>query len=305
MNEGIGVRICKWVKLARRLAATAAALSCLWLQADAQPRNGELPLQQSIFGAGYQPSFGLLRDTLYLLDSAYLEVRLDQQMIYQHYRSGRVEKYPCSTGNPGIPDGIATREGIFTIQWKAKKHMSQEFGVYLNYWMPFDGGIGFHGLEGHSYYAHLGKRQSSHGCVRISNETGARIFGSSPSGTVVYVHGPSPARLLRFADSGLTGLTVMEHPDFDLLTRRLNGIMASRWDDSLVAMRLALPARSRLTNRINVGHVDPHRVAQRPIMLLKLPAPSLLTASGAPPAPTPLRLPLPPLAADAGNDEGL
>ncbi|MEO5931905.1 MAG: L,D-transpeptidase, partial [Candidatus Kapaibacterium sp.] len=111
-------------------------------------------------GKEYHPSFGRLRDTLFVLDSSYLEVRLDRQIILHHFRSGRIDTYPCSTGTPTITDGIATRPGIFSVQSKAKKTMSQEFQVYLNYWMGFDGGIGFHGLDGRSYYRFLGKRPS-------------------------------------------------------------------------------------------------------------------------------------------------
>jgi hypothetical protein len=261
------------------------------IAASSLPARAQVDAVSNRLGANYQPSFGLLRDTLYLLDSMYIEVRLDQQMIYQHFRSGRVEKYLCSTGNPSIKDGIATREGIFAIQWKAKKHMSQEFGVYLNYWMPFDGGIGFHGLEGHSYYRHLGRRASSHGCVRISNETGARIFSNAPSGTVIYIHSGSPARILRFADSTLPGLQMIDRIGSDTFARRLNAVMANRWDDSLLSARIAIPPRSRFTTRLGVGRVDPKRVTQRPIELIKISPLSRLRNQEGPPRLFPVPLP--------------
>src|SRR5688500_19086287 len=159
-----------------KLGAAASLLLACSISSSADP-NG--PLIE-----GYNPSFGLLRDTVLVLDSTFLEVRLNEQAIYQHFRSGRVARYTCSSGDPRIKDGIATREGIYAIQWKAKKHMSQTFQCNLNYWMPFDGGIGFHGLEGRSYYRHLGRRPSSHGCVRIANETGQKILKDAPRGTV-------------------------------------------------------------------------------------------------------------------------
>jgi len=223
---------------------------------------------------GYTPSFGLLRDTLYLYDSTYIEVRLDQQMIYQRFRSGRVERYPCSTGNPRIKDAIATREGIFAIQWKAQKHFSAQFEVYLNYWMPFDGGIGFHGLAGRSYYKYLGRRRSSHGCVRVSNETGRQIFAQSPSGTVVYVHSGSPARLLLFADSARHDLIPLDETDPELLDRRLTAVMRHEWNDSSLTYRVVIPTRLKFSEQIDVGRVEAQRVTQFPIRLIELhPAP--------------------------------
>jgi hypothetical protein len=223
----------------------------------------------SAFGPDYEVSFGLLRDTLYVLDSTYLEVRLDQQKIYQHFRSGRVQAYICSTGDPRIEDGIATREGIFTVQWKSKKYMSQQFGVYLNYWMPFDGGIGFHGLQGRSYYRYLGKRRSSHGCVRISNETGASLFSQVQKGTVVYVHSGAPARVLMFGDSTMQGLRVVEEGDRELLDQRIHDVLDCRWNAPSLTEKLALPARTRLDRGIAVGKADARRVTQRPIPLIR------------------------------------
>jgi hypothetical protein len=233
-----------------------------------------LPAQTSrtaLMTSGYRPSYGRLRDTLFVLDTTYLEVRLDRQVIYQHFRSGRVEAYPCSTGDPRIKDGIATRSGIFTIQGKAKKALSQEFQVYLNYWMQFDGGIGFHGLQGHSYYRFLGHRASSHGCVRISNESGARIFGNVTTGTVVFVHNGSPARILSFADSSLAGLRVIYEIDEAVFKHRLDAIAADRWADTSLAERLALPARKRLRAGIPVGSVNPNRFTQYPIPIIATP----------------------------------
>ncbi len=226
---------------------------------------------QPLWAGPYAPSFAKLRDTLYLLDTTYLEVRLDQQMIYHHFRSGRIDSYPCSTGDPHIKDGIATRPGIFTIQSKAKKAMSQEFQVYLNYWMGFDGGIGFHGLDGRSYYRHLGRRASSHGCVRISNETGTKLFGNVRNGTTVYVHGGSPARVIAFADSTTPGLRILSAGDADLLAARLSAVTSGQWTDTSLADRLALPRGKRLSLKVAVGQADPGLIVQYPLKVVAVP----------------------------------
>lgn len=231
----------------------------------------------------FGPSFGLLRDTLYVMDSIFLEVRLDQQAIYQRFRSGRVERYLCSTGNPAIQDGIATREGIFTVQWKSKRHFSKQFEVYLNYWMPFNGGIGFHGLDGRSYYRFLGRRRSSHGCVRISNETGAKIFPTTPSGTIVYVHSGSPARVLLFADTlRQPEVTVIDRINPTLLQQRLDAVAGLRWNDTVLWQPLALPPRSKFTTTVGVGVAANNITTQFQLPVFRLPVPPPLLPVAAP-----------------------
>jgi hypothetical protein len=194
-----------------------------------------------------------LRDTLYILDSTYIEIRLDEQQIYQHFRNDSTYIYTCSTGNPAVPKGIATREGIFTLKWKAVKQQSSRFEVPMYYWMPYDGGIGIHALAGQAYYWDLGSAATSHGCVRVSRESGEEIFENSPVGTVVYVHSGRPARVLAFADSGMAGLRIVTQSDQSMLRRRLAAVMRGRGDDPSLATKLALSRRTPLAGKIEVG----------------------------------------------------
>jgi L,D-transpeptidase catalytic domain len=194
-----------------------------------------------------------LHDTIFVLDSAFIEIDLSRQELYRHSRGGLVDTFLCSSGNPKIPRGIATRTGIFSIAWKARKHWSSRFGVPMFYWMPFDGGIGIHALKGDDYYPFLGFEPSSHGCVRVSNETGESLYDNTPVGTVVFVHSGSPARIVRFAEPGQSDITVMKSVDSKLLRARLNAVMTGRADDPSLAARLALPAGSKPKLGIRVG----------------------------------------------------
>jgi hypothetical protein len=112
--------------------------------------------------------FRLLRDTVYTLKNHYVEVNLLTQYATLHSRNGSALKIPVSTGTDKIEDGVETREGLFVLQWKAKKLHSVQFdSTLMLYWMGFNGGIGFHALLGNSYYRYLGKKNVSHGCVRL------------------------------------------------------------------------------------------------------------------------------------------
>jgi hypothetical protein len=194
----------------------------------------------------------LFRDTLYVLDSAYLEVNLDNQEIYRHTRSGHVDTLLCSTGNPDLPKGIATRPGIFTVKWKADVHISSHFNVPMYFWMPFDKGIGFHALEKRDYYSFLGYQPSSHGCVRVSYESGEDLFKYTPVGTLVLVHHGDPARTLEFAETTFKELRVMKRIDTGLLKRRLDAVKKGRSNDRSLKEKLAIPVGISFNSAIDV-----------------------------------------------------
>lgn len=208
------------------------------------------PLQDSPQDAS---SVILLRDTLYVLDSTFVEVDLSRQRLYYHHRDGRIYDYPVSTGDASLDRGVATRTGIFTIKEKQRRHVSSIFDVPMQYWMPFDGGIGFHALNGKDYYRFLGVRPSSHGCVRMSREDAGALYESAGRGTAVIVHKGNPARVLQFGDRSIPYLHVMETIDHSLLKRRLALVQKGAWGDSLLRRPVALPQRKVFWGRIPVG----------------------------------------------------
>ncbi|MEO5929312.1 MAG: L,D-transpeptidase [Candidatus Kapaibacterium sp.] len=192
-----------------------------------------------------------LQDTLYVLDSTYLEIDIDHQEIYQHYRGGTIDTFLCSTGNPDLQDGEATRPGIFTIKSKERKHISSQFDVPMINWMPFDGGIGIHALEGKGYYNFLGYQASSHGCVRVSRESSEDLFITVPVGTVVYVHQKNSARAVAFTYAKEKPRSITPR-DARLLRKRLESAVAGRADDRSLREKLAIPAGGKLGIKIDV-----------------------------------------------------
>lgn len=142
-----------------------------------------------------------LRDTLFCEQNVYLEVKLNSQTVVLYERNGEKKEYLCSTGNPYILKGKATTQGIFVIQYKSPKEYSKQFdSTTLLNWMGFNYGIGFHALLGNSYYIFLGKRASSHGCIRISKKDAKEIFDKISVGTPVFVRSKNSARALAFTD---------------------------------------------------------------------------------------------------------
>ena len=133
------------------------------------------------------------------------------------------KEFPISSGTKRIKDGINTREGLFTLHWKSKKLYSEQFDstVILN-WMGFNSGIGFHALLGTRYYKYLGKRNVSHGCVRMSREDAAKMYSIIEKGTPVLVHNGNSAITIAFGEEG----TVYKYYDYKTLRK----LMPARFD---------------------------------------------------------------------------
>lgn len=144
-----------------------------------------------------------IKDTVYTDKDCWLELRIDQQMLYQHWRSGKVEKYPVSTGNKYLSRSVESRPGLFAIFHKNAHHQSTQYnGADMYHFMPFNQGIGFHSLNGTGYYGSLGVAPSSHGCIRMRHNDVAKIFRECDLGTLVLAHSGYTARTVGFAPEG-------------------------------------------------------------------------------------------------------
>lgn len=140
-------------------------------------------------------------DTLYYLGDYYLVVNLKLQKAYLFFRNGEIDSFPISSGNPNLHKGISTPTGLFAVQNKSPIQISRQFeNTEMINWIGFNGNIGFHGLKKKGYYFHLGKRPSSHGCVRISLEDAERVYKNVKIGTPVLVFENEPFRIIKFSN---------------------------------------------------------------------------------------------------------
>lgn len=147
---------------------------------------------------------GGIKDTVYTEKENWLELVIDEQMLYQHWRDGHTEKYPISSGNKyGDAEALESRPGLFAIFVKTEHHQSSQFNAANMYhFMPFNQGIGFHSIDGTGYYGHLGVRPSSHGCIRMRHADAKKLFKDSPLGTLVLARKGYSARAVAFAPEG-------------------------------------------------------------------------------------------------------
>ncbi len=146
--------------------------------------------------------FVRVRDTVYVLGDRFVEVSLQTQRLTVRFRNGDTLSLPISSGNPDVKDGMATSTGIFSVQNKTLVALSKQFGnTKMLWWIGFNYNTGFHGLERDSYYRYLGKRPSSHGCLRMAREDVERLYKVMDVGVPVMVYDAAPSRVLAFADS--------------------------------------------------------------------------------------------------------
>jgi hypothetical protein len=174
--------------------------------------------------------FSSLRDTIYTLKPYFVEVNLATQKGYLYSRTKPVKEFGLSTGTAKLEDGVETQAGLYVIQSKKEKWYSLEFDstLMLN-WMGFNWGIGFHALSGNGYYKYLGKRRSSHGCVRVSRTIAKELFDELDEGTPVLVHDGHSAITIKFGNPG-DGFTFLSYVDLKYqLNKKLGEMYAGKY----------------------------------------------------------------------------
>ena len=172
-----------------------------------------------------------LRDTVYTDMDNWLELRIDEQQLYVHYRDGRIKRYPISSGNKFLNKGIESRPGLFAIFHKEELHLSSQFDDAKMYnYMPFNMGIGFHSLAGTGYYGNLGVRPSSHGCIRMRYEDAKALFRECPIGTLVLAHRGKSARVVAFTPPDFKNDREYMKDDYQsLLAYNLNSVYEGKY----------------------------------------------------------------------------
>lgn len=152
--------------------------------------------------------FGYLLNTNYkILPDTFIEIDISSQNIKMYLDKELIVNSPIVTGLDGVSP---TYLGYYAINYKETNATlesynsdgSLKYASFVDYWMPFNGGIGLHDAEYHSHEdgtTHGWRAAStfggdtylyngSHGCVNLLNETAETIYNNASSGTKVLVH---------------------------------------------------------------------------------------------------------------------
>lgn len=118
------------------------------------------------------------------LGYSYVEIDLTRQKVWVYVKGKLVVDTDCVTGC--IEKGHATPTGIFFLTYKQKDRILRgrklpngryEYESHVNYWMPFNGGIGLHDARWRSEFGgNIYVSRGSHGCINLPEEKAEKIY---------------------------------------------------------------------------------------------------------------------------------
>ena len=107
--------------------------------------------------------------------NTYVQVDLAGQHVYMVKDGAVVWDAPCVTGN--VSKDYTTPAGIYSLTYKEKDRIlrgkkkedgTYEYESHVDYWMPFNGGIGFHDASWRNKFGGtIYQTSGSHGCVNL------------------------------------------------------------------------------------------------------------------------------------------
>ena len=149
---------------------------------ERQPCYGMIP-----YGAGS----GVNGD----IGNSYAEVDLTKQKVYLFINGSQTLETDVVTGNTSKKHG--TPDGVYRIAYKDReatlKGMEDdgktEYESKVDYWMPFNGDIGFHDAPWRTAFGgDIYKTGGSHGCVNMPPAAAEQLFNNISAGFPVVVH---------------------------------------------------------------------------------------------------------------------
>lgn len=124
------------------------------------------------------------------IGDTYVEISLTNQMMWFYKNGMLVVKTPVVTGNPyaghETPSG-----GVWSLKGKMRNQTlsGQGYASPVDYWMPFNNGVGIHDMQSRAYFGgtiYLGS--GSHGCVNTPLSAVKLIYDQIEEGVPVIVY---------------------------------------------------------------------------------------------------------------------
>lgn len=130
------------------------------------------------------------------LNGTYVEISISSQRMWFYKNGTCLVDTPVVTGNPnkgnGTPSGgvwcLKAKASPFTLVGK-KPDGSIEYEEPVNYWMPFNGGVGIHDLTKRSSFGgSIYLTNGSHGCINTPLDSVRKIYQNIDVNTPVIVY---------------------------------------------------------------------------------------------------------------------
>lgn len=112
---------------------------------------------------------------------SYIEVDITRQMVWLYYEGECILETACVTGTQELHD---TPTGVYYLTYKTTNTYlrgynddGSRYSSFVNFWMPFNGGIGFHDAMWRSNFGGtIYQYSGSHGCVNLPYESAKTIY---------------------------------------------------------------------------------------------------------------------------------
>jgi lipoprotein-anchoring transpeptidase ErfK/SrfK len=123
------------------------------------------------------------------IGKTYIEIDLDAQHLYLVVDGKEVMDTDIVTGDE--KKGYSTPAGVFNIySMQTKRYLrGPGYKVWVEYWMPFNGGIGLHDAAWRSKFGgEIYKKNGSHGCVNMPRKKAKILYEYAYVGMPVICH---------------------------------------------------------------------------------------------------------------------
>ncbi len=129
--------------------------------------------------------------------TSFVEIDLSSQHAYYYQNGSCVWDSQVVTGTATDPER-ATPTGVFKLNYKQKdrvlkgqidpKTKKPSYESHVDYWMPFNGGIGLHDASWRSSFGGtIYKKNGSHGCINLPKAKAKALYELISKGTVIVV----------------------------------------------------------------------------------------------------------------------
>ena len=111
------------------------------------------------------------------IGDTYVEIDLTNQKVWLYKDGEQLLETDCVTGTYGTDR--QTPGGVYSIYYKQSPDIldGPGYSSYVEYWMPFNGGIGLHDANWrYSFGGDIYKTNGSHGCINLPLEAAKLIY---------------------------------------------------------------------------------------------------------------------------------
>lgn len=118
--------------------------------------------------------------------NTFVEVNLTNQTVVYYKNGELITQGKVVTGDEA--KGYATPSGVYRLDWKAKNFVlrGEDYAAPVNFWMPFNGGIGLHDASWRNQFGGtIYKNNGSHGCVNMTYDVAKAIYDNIEDSTTI------------------------------------------------------------------------------------------------------------------------